>query len=124
MRTRGYARGDVSDADEVVGDFQPASGQDTPSSEGVADQPRSQFAQNQRNVMSAAVIFVSSFTDPGASQCWHLAGMVSVRGFVDLGMAVTPLVSPDDVLADRGSHVAAQACARGVTALHEQHRSS
>jgi hypothetical protein len=49
-------------------DFQPASGQDTASSAGVADQPRSQFSQNQRNVMSAAVIFVSSFTDPGASQ--------------------------------------------------------
>jgi hypothetical protein len=57
--------------------------------EAVADQPRSQFSQNQRNVMSAGVIFVSSFTDPHAPQCWHLAGMVSVRGFVDVAMVVT-----------------------------------
>ena len=84
MRTRGYARGDVSDADEVVepGCLQPASGHDTlPLETVLAGQPRSQFAQNQRKVMSAAVIFVSSFTEPGASQCWHLAGMVSVSGF-------------------------------------------
>jgi hypothetical protein len=38
--------------------------------------------------MSAAVIFVTSFTDPDASQCWHLAGMVSVRGFVDVAVDV------------------------------------
>jgi hypothetical protein len=74
--------------------------------------------------MSAAVIFVSSLTDPGASQCWHLAGMVSVRGFVDVAMAVTRLISPDDVFADRESHVVAQGCARGVTARQEQHPSS
>jgi len=90
----------------------------------LAGQPRSQFAQNQRKVMSAAVIFVSSFTEPGASQCWHLAGMVSVSGFVDVAMVVTPLISPDDDFADRGSHVVAQECARGVTALREQYRSS
>ena len=42
----------------------------------LADQLRSQFAQNQRNVMLSAVTFVSSFTDPGASQCAHFDGFV------------------------------------------------
>jgi hypothetical protein len=41
----------------------------------LADQALSQFAQNQRNVMLDAVTFVSSFTDPGASQCWHFDGL-------------------------------------------------
>jgi hypothetical protein len=54
----------------------------------VADHPRSQFGQNQRNVMSEAVTFVSSCTDPGASQCWHFGGIVSVSGFVDRGIDV------------------------------------
>jgi hypothetical protein len=67
-----YAFERCADFEEILRrygtDVQPASGQDTPSLGGVADQPRSQFAQNQRNVMSAAVIFVSSFTVPGASQ--------------------------------------------------------
>jgi hypothetical protein len=54
----------------------------------LADQPRSQFAQNQRNVMLDAVTFVSSFTDPGASQCWHFGGIVSVSGFVARGIGV------------------------------------
>jgi hypothetical protein len=71
----------------------------------VADHPRSQFGQNQRNVMSEAVTFVSSFTDPGASQCWHFGGIVSVSGFVDRGIGVKrSLCAPDDVLVDRGFH--------------------
>jgi hypothetical protein len=50
----------------------------------LADQPRSQFAQNQRNVMLDAVTFVSSFTDPGASQCGHFDGFVDFDiDFVD-----------------------------------------
>ena len=53
-----------------------------------ADHPRSQFTQDQRNVMSNAVTFASSFTDPGASQCWHFGGIVSVSVFVDRGIDV------------------------------------
>lgn len=50
-------------------------------SDSVADQPRSQFVQNQRKLMSEAVVFVSNFTDPWASQWGHFGGMASVRGF-------------------------------------------
>jgi hypothetical protein len=35
-----------------------------------------------------SVTFVTSFTDPGASQCWHFGGIVSVSGFVDRGIDV------------------------------------
>lgn len=50
-----------------------------------ADHPRSQFVQNQRNVMLSAVTFVSSFTDPGASQCGHFDGFFDFDvDFVDL----------------------------------------
>src|SRR5258705_7049329 len=81
----------------------------------VADHPRSQVVQNERNVMSEAVIFVSSFTDPGASQWLHFAGMVRVKGFGDASM-VTRLLAPNDVLRDCGVHVLVQR-ARGMTAF-------
>jgi hypothetical protein len=57
-------------------------------SDSAADQPRSQFVQNQRKLTSEAVVFVSSFTDPWASQWGHLSGMASVRGFGDTRMVL------------------------------------
>ena len=57
-------------------------------SDSAADQLRSQFVQNQRKLTSEAVVFVSSFTDPWASQWGHFSGMASVRGFGDTRMVL------------------------------------
>jgi hypothetical protein len=46
-------------------------GAEMSSSDFVVDQPRSHVVQNHRNVMSEAVVFVTSFTDPGAPQWRH-----------------------------------------------------
>ena len=88
--------------------------------EAVAGQPRSQFVQNQRKVMSDAVIFVRSFTAPGASQWWHVGGMVSVRGFNDAGMAVFDQFPQMMFFRTLARISSASICARPVT--HARHQ--